>query len=267
MVSLGLLLVSMTLVLMPVARHRIVDDGRDTPNLDSFARAVPTFALLPFALALGLDSYVVGCRVGGPRMATIIGAGLATSAIIAWYAVPRLLRRKAPAPEDEMDETTLNDKIRHVLTEARVVLPGTQALLGFQFAGVLQDGFGTLPPHSKLLHVVALVFLGASVVFLLLPTAYHRIAERGEISERLHSFSSVCILLAMGTLAVAVAVDTFIVVEKATGSSAVAIGIAAGWLALSLAAWFVVMLLIRRAHRRQAGGPAPAPEPQPGFAH
>jgi uncharacterized membrane protein YidH (DUF202 family) len=271
LVSLGLLLVAMTLVLAPVARHRIVDEGRDTPHLDAFARHVANAALLPFGLALGLDSYIVGCRAAGPTLGVIIGGGIGGAAVIAWYALPRLLRRRPPPQEDSMEETKLNDKIRHVLTEARVVLPGTQALLGFQFAGVLQQGFDALPPHSKLLHVIALAFLGASVVFLLLPTAYHRIAEGGEITERLHRFSSLCVLVAMGTLAVAVAADTFIVVEKATGLASVAIAIAAAWLAVSLAAWFVAMFLVRRAHRRRSRAVGPGGSqtrgPQPGFAH
>jgi hypothetical protein len=270
LVSLGLLLVSMTLVLAPVARHRIVDEGRDTPHLDAFARHVANAALLPFGLALGLDSYIVGCRAAGPTLGAIVGAGMGGLAVIAWYALPRLLRRRPPPQEDSMEETKLNDKIRHVLTEARVVLPGTQALLGFQFAGVLQQGFEALPPYSKLLHVIALAFLGVSVVFLLLPTAYHRIAEGGEITEHLHRFSSLCILVAMGTLAVAVAADTFIVVENATGRTWVAGAIAVAWLAGSLAAWFVAMLLVRRAHRRRSraaatGGPEAA-RPQPSFA-
>ena len=40
-----------------------------------------------------------------------------------------------------MKDVELKHKIRHVLTEARVVLPGTLALLGFQFVAVLQPGF------------------------------------------------------------------------------------------------------------------------------
>lgn len=270
LVSLGLLLVSMTLVLAPVARHRIVDEGRDTPHLDAFARHVANAALLPFGLALGLDSYVVGCRAAGRTLGLIVGVAMAAVAVTAWYALPRLLRRRPPSREDSMEETKLDDKIRHVLTEARVVLPGTQALLGFQFASVLQEGFEALPPYSKVLHVVALAFLGASVVFLLLPTAYHRIAERGEISEHLHRFSSACILVAMGALAVAVAADAFIVVERATGLTWVAIAGGTAWLALSLAAWFVAMLVVRRAHRRRAQAAATegseAGRPQPSFA-
>ena len=139
-----------------------------------------------------------------------------------------------------------------MLTEARLVLPGTQTLLGFQLAAVLQDGFDPRPSSSKLIHVVALVALGVSVVFLMLPAAYHRIAEGGEISERLHRFSSLSIVLAMLTLAVALAGDAFIVVRKATASIAVAGVVSGAWFGLAIGAWFVLMLVLRARHARRA---------------
>jgi hypothetical protein len=43
------------------------------------------------------------------------------------------------------DETPLSAKIEYVLTEVRVVLPGVQALLGFQLVIVLTRAFEDLP--------------------------------------------------------------------------------------------------------------------------
>jgi hypothetical protein len=50
----------------------------------------------------------------------------------------------------ENQETPLSIKIDHMLTEARVVLPGAQALLGFQLIAVLTKPFEQLPPALKL---------------------------------------------------------------------------------------------------------------------
>ena len=50
----------------------------------------------------------------------------------------------------------LTDKIKHVLTECRVVLPGAQALLGFQFIFILTESFDKLPALSKYIHLAAL---------------------------------------------------------------------------------------------------------------
>jgi hypothetical protein len=262
-VSLCLLLVAFTLVLAPAARHRIVDEGRDTPRLDRFTRRATTMAIVPFAAALGLDFYGVGAIVDGPALGVVLGAITAAFALGAWFLLPWRLRsgeqrsRAAKGWEEAMksdEQTELNDKIRHVLTEARVVLPGTQALLGFQFAAVLQSGFDSLPASSKLVHVVALVSLGASVIFLMLPAAYHRIAEGGEISERLHRFSGKCLLLAMGTLSVAIAGDTFIVIRKATASAAAASIVGVGWLVFACALWFGLMLVLRHSDRSAQSG-------------
>ncbi len=52
--------------------------------------------------------------------------------------------------------TDVQTKVEHVLTEARVVLPGVQALLGFQLAAVLTDAFEKLPRSSQLLHLASL---------------------------------------------------------------------------------------------------------------
>jgi hypothetical protein len=43
-----------------------------------------------------------------------------------------------------------------MLTEARVVLPGVQALLGFQLISVISQSFEKLPTSSKLVHAVSL---------------------------------------------------------------------------------------------------------------
>ena len=55
-----------------------------------------------------------------------------------------------------MEKTPLNERITQMLTEARVVLPGVQALLGFQLTSVISQSFEKLPASSKLVHAVSL---------------------------------------------------------------------------------------------------------------
>jgi hypothetical protein len=236
LVSTALLLCAILLLLAPGARHRLVERGEDSRALDRFTRHITSLALLPFALALGIDFFVVICRVLGAVAAAIGGALATAAAIAAWYFVPFAARR--PHSEiDSMEPTSLNDKIKQVMTEVRVVMPGTQALLGFQFMAVLQEGFDVLPMSAKLVHIVGLGFLGASVVLLVLPAAYHRIAEGGELSERLHTFSSRALIAAMIALACGLACDIYVVLVKAIGSQIVGITAGIAWLLASLAAW------------------------------
>ena len=60
--------------------------------------------------------------------------------------------------------TTESEKINYVLTEARVVLPGAQALLGFQLAIVLTSAFAELSHMSKTIHLMALLSIAFSTI-------------------------------------------------------------------------------------------------------
>ena len=53
-----------------------------------------------------------------------------------------------------------------MLTEARVLLPGAQALLGFQLAVILNDTFSQLPQSSKLTNVASLCCISLAIILL-----------------------------------------------------------------------------------------------------
>lgn len=238
--STAFLLIAVVLLLAPAARHRLVEHGVDTGALHSFAMRACSAALLPFALALGIDFDIALSRTLGAGFAALGGAFVTVATLGAWYAWPLHARSPNAKRSDPgmRSPTKLNDKIQQVLIEVRVVLPGTQALLGFQFAGVLQDDYDALPRASKLVHLGGLGFLGISVVLLMLPAAFHRLAENGEISERLHRVSSRALLAAMTALALGIACSVYVVVQKTMGAASVAALSSGGWLLVSLTTWF-----------------------------
>ena len=55
--------------------------------------------------------------------------------------------------EPEHEHTSLETKIEQMLTEARVILPGAQALLGFQLVITFSDAFEKLSFTSKVVHL------------------------------------------------------------------------------------------------------------------
>src|SRR4051812_6529576 len=95
----------------------------------------------------------------------------------------------------------LSQRIRHALTECRMVLPGTQALMGFQLIVVLMEGFDKLPKSSRTIHLLSLAATAVSASWLIAPAAYHRIVERGEDTERFHRVAGRFLLAAMAALA------------------------------------------------------------------
>jgi hypothetical protein len=151
-------------------------------------------------------------------------------------------------------QTNLSNKIDHVLTEARLVLPGIQALFGFQLTTFLTESFEKLPSSLKYLHLISSCLMALSTIFLITPAAYHRIVEKGEESEEFHRFATRMILAAMVALAFGVCGDLFVVCLKITESKTLSIFVSCFILALYLGLWFGFTLVqrARKNHNRIA---------------
>ena len=106
-----------------------------------------------------------------------------------------------------------------MLTEARVILPGAQALLGFQLAIVLTDTFERLPSLPRLLHAAALMSVALSVALLITPAALHRIVWAGEDTEAVLLIGGRITILALLPLAMGMAGDSYVVLSRVLGST------------------------------------------------
>ena len=86
-VTLGLMLTAISLLMWPVAYHRIVEQGENSENFQQFITCALEPALLPFAVAMGLDLYVVSRIVIGSHASIAAGAAAVLCALIFWYGV------------------------------------------------------------------------------------------------------------------------------------------------------------------------------------
>jgi hypothetical protein len=248
--GLCLMLLAVALIMGPGAYHRIVEDGEDRENVHRFTSRVMSVSLMPFALGLGIDLYVAAEKVWGRAAGIIYGLAASMIALFFWYGLEAIRRRerepeikeKQMQSEKEEDENSggakLKDKIDQALTELRVVLPGAQALLGFQFATMLMEGFDKLPASSKYVHLLSLGMIALSVVLLMTPAAYHRIVERGEETEHFHAFASRILIAAMIPLALGMNGDLFVVVRKITQSAVAGVVSATVMLLFFYGFWF-----------------------------
>ena len=98
-----------------------------------------------------------------------------------------------------------------------MVLPGIQALFGFQLIAVLTESFERLPDLSKYIHLASLGFIAVTVVLLMTPAAYHRIVEEGEETEHFHRFATRMVVASLVPLALGIAGGVYVVVQKVTG--------------------------------------------------
>jgi cytochrome bd-type quinol oxidase subunit 2 len=262
MSALGLMLVALGLLISPAAYHRIVEEGEDTQDLHRFTTKVMDYALLPFAVALGIDVYVAAESTLSQTFSLIVGLSAGLLSLFFWYGLEFMRRAKHKAEikeaqgmeKEETSEsggTKLKDKIRQVLTECRVVLPGAQALLGFQFITTLTEAFEKLPSSSKYIHLASLALVTVSIILLMTPAAYHRIVERGELTEHFHRFASRIIIAAMIPLALGISCDFYLVVRKVTESAVGAIIAALVMLFFFYGLWFGFTLY--RRNREHSG--------------
>jgi hypothetical protein len=145
----GLLLMSLVvgLLIVPAIYHRVAENGNATARIQRLTGLLMTAALIPFALAIGINVFVAIERIGGPGSAVLAGVAATGAALWFWFGIELLaLRRKHGKGNDMKDERIpLPQKIDQMLTEARVILPGAQALLGFQLSVVLTQSFERLP--------------------------------------------------------------------------------------------------------------------------
>lgn len=271
MVGLGLMLVAVALIISPAAYHRLVEQGEDTQEIHRYTSKLMTWALLPFSLGLGIDFYVATQKVIGWKVG--VAAGLFGTLLAAsfWYLLEFYMRRErageiaaAKSEEQVMSEgkpegeggkqeekKKLTNKIKHVLTECRVVLPGSQALLGFQFISVLTESFEKLPALSKYIHLVSLGLNAIAIVLLITPAAYHRMVEEGEETEHFHRFASKILIAALVPLALALSGDVYVVVQKVSDSLLLSVVSALVILAIFWELWFG-LTLYRRTQRKYA---------------
>ena len=244
MAALVVLLGAIALIMAPGSYHRIVRAGSDAEDVHQFATTVMDIALVPILFTLALDIYLATGRIVGMTGGIIGGVSIGAAGFFFWYGLGLVSARKETKSSGEKKKnpqahpTDLKTKIDQVLTEARVVLPGAQALLGFQLVTMFMDGFDKLPNSSKYIHMISLGWMALTIILLMSPAAYHRIAERGEETQRMHRLASVLLLAAMVTLPIGICGDVYVVLYKVTSSLPASVGIAIAVLAFFYGTWF-----------------------------
>jgi hypothetical protein len=251
----GLLLLTLGLLLTLPSYHRLAENGDNTTKFARVMSGIMSLALLPFALALGIDLAVVSNKLFGFAGGVVGGCAAAGIALFFWYGLEMLTRDKRTEAdnmnEDEEGKTSLSDKIKEILTEGRIILPGAQALLGFQLSGFFTDSFEKLPRESQLLHLAALSLIAITAILLMTPPAYHRIVEKGEETKRFHKVANRFIISAMVPLALGIVTDFYVVLNKVTHAPGLSVGISAAVLVLFYGLWFAYPLLARNGRHAQ----------------
>lgn len=229
-VALLLILAAAAILLATPSFHQISERGHATTRILNRASLGLRCALLPLSLALGADVAIGLATNAGAMFAALAGAAFAGAALFLWYALPLSTAARHRPREEQMEDKqpSLEACITEALTELRVILPGAQALFGFQLTAVLTESFARLSEVSRIVHLASLGLVAVAIVMLIAPAAYHRIAAGGNAEESVLRYAVRMMLPAVGLLALGLIGNAYVTVRWITKSDTLALAIGGG---------------------------------------
>src|SRR5207253_2898769 len=106
------------------------------------------------------------------------------------YLQTVVIRVLTDGPCRRADMANLRNKIKLALDEARMLVLGSQILVGFQYRVALESGFDALPAHARYLKLLGLASILLANLLLVWPATYHQISEDGEDTPDVHAFTT-----------------------------------------------------------------------------
>ena len=151
------------------------------------------------------------------------------------------------AEKAEKETLGLKDSAGHLLDECRMVLPGIQALFGFQLIAVFNQRFADLPTRHQTLHLFATALVALAIALVMAPAALHRQAEPRAVSALFLKVSSRLLLASMMPLAISICLEIYIICELISTLQNYALAIAFTLFLFFVLFW--IMLPIRFAQK------------------
>ena len=152
----------------------------------------------------------------------------------------------------QQTSTPLHAKIEQLLTEARVILPGAQAMLGFQLIAMMTQAFDRLAPTVQAVHLTALMSMVLAVILLIAPAALHRVAFQGRDDPKFLRAASNIVTMALVPLAGSICCDLWVALYKLTESNTLPTVGSLLAAATLIGLWFVLPFFLRLSIRTRS---------------
>src|SRR5436309_14574879 len=164
----------------------------------------------------------------------------------------RPMPEKPKSTEEQRETLSLSKAAEYLLDECRMVLPGIQALFGFQLVAVFNSAFGEkLSLSEQRLHLLAIALVAVAVAIIMTPAALHRQKGPYDVTDTFVRVSNRLLLWSMAPLALGITVDFYLICKMIIGGPVVAVFAAALRLPF-VGLWFV--LPRARGVQRMIGG-------------
>lgn len=151
----------------------------------------------------------------------------------------------------EKNESKLDRELIELLNELRVALPGVQVLFAFLLTVPFAQRFASVTEVQKTFYFIGLMCAAAASIFLIAPSANHRIQWRDQDKEHLLQTSNKLAIAGMAFLAAAMTCVTFVISDVLYGGG---VSIPVTILLGILFAFFWYLMPLRRKRRPATKG-------------
>jgi len=156
-------------------------------------------------------------------------------------------RRLRVSSEPNKEQLSLDSAVRHILEECRMVLPGIQALFGFQLIAVFNEGFAQkLSTVEQQIHFVSIVLTVIAVALVMTPAALHRQTDPLAVTRRFIRSSTILLLLSMFPLAMSICLEIYLIAHIITSLFWLGLVSAVGLFLLFSSLWIVLPHIEKR---------------------
>ena len=255
MAALSFIILALGLLIAAASEHRLVEGGKSTLRIFRAAQRFAAFSLPMLAASMGCAVFVACQRWLGETFSLVFALGTFACALLFWCGIGSALRASLSHEEKSMKppeqaRTGLHEKIDQMLTEARVVVPGAQVLMGFQLIATMSKAFEELPEPIRYVHFCALALLALAIILLISPAAVHRLGFDGLDVERVHKIGTVFVTAALLPLALGLSADLFVAGWEIFGSFDIAMLAAGAAIIVLISLWYLLPLAIRARQQR-----------------
>jgi hypothetical protein len=156
---------------------------------------------------------------------------------------------------NETEEERLDRNLTELLNELRVALPGVQVLFAFLLGVPFTQRFGELTSYQERIYYVTLLCTAAATVFLIAPSAHHRVEFRLQDKRHIVFLANRLAIVGLGFLAVAMSGVVLLITDLLYGGLATVIATTVTALAFALL-WYVLPLMRRMKLLKETAGQA-----------
>jgi len=149
----------------------------------------------------------------------------------------------------ETAHESLSTQADHVLEEARMMLPGAQALFGFQLIAVFNQRFEALSDLQQHIHLGALFAVAVAIALIMTPAIYHRQTEPQAVSRTFLALATRCLKVSAYPLLVGIALEFYLVSTLVNARALVSYAVTAVLVAVFAALWFALPRWRKHARR------------------